>query len=216
MQRRSTRTFVLPVVWIVLATLLGSHQSVVRAVPNPPAAVSTLDADAEGWTVNNGALTPDFFATGGAAGGYISATDAEIGPRWYWVAPPKFLGDMSAVYDKALGFYLRQSKSTFQLNVQRDVVLSGNGMSIYFDTRYNPNTEWTRYSIPLNEAAGWKRTNTDQPVTQAELQALLGALTELRIEGDYSAGVDTSSIDQVELGAEQLIFRPIYLPLVQR
>lgn len=60
-------------------------------------AVSTFDSGAEDWTTV-GATSPVWEPTGGNPGGHIWAEDSVGGPPWFFVAPSKFLGDMSAAF----------------------------------------------------------------------------------------------------------------------
>jgi hypothetical protein len=167
------------------------------------AAESTFDSGAEGWTVIGGAqsrsATPDFIPTGGNPGGYISANGDVPGSVRYWQAPPKFLGNASSAYGKALNFDLRQSMTDDQFDGE-DVVLEGGGLKLVYDAPYNPGTNWTAYAIPLIETAGWKKDTLNGPApTPAEIQAVLTSLTLLQIRGDYRSGVDTGDLDNVVL-----------------
>jgi hypothetical protein len=126
--------------------------------PGPCAAVSFFDADAEGWTVIEDVQDPVHFSEGGNPGGYISATDIGTGQIWYWQAPAKFLGDAACAYGNALNFDLRHIANVHSLNAE-DVVLEGGGLKLVFDTSYNPNENWTSYSVLLREDAGWRKNS---------------------------------------------------------
>ena len=110
----------------------------------PALAVSTFDSDGEGWTVVNDAYPPIYHADGGNPGGYISAKDKQHGSYWYWRAPEKFHGDFSMAYGKVLTFDLKQSSTTSQAN-RDDIILTGGGVGLIFNTSYNPGTDWRRY-----------------------------------------------------------------------
>lgn len=122
-----------------------------------PVAQSTFDTDDEGWTAIGDPISPipEYFPAGGNPGGYITVTDAVTGIPWFWQAPPKFLGDISAVYGQLLTFDLKQSATDSQFAYNQDVILSGDGITRFFDTPYNPDMTWTSYAVPLNETAGW-------------------------------------------------------------
>ena len=63
-------------------------------------ASSTFDNDDEGWTIAGDAdPTPELSGSAGNPGGHICATDQVGGDIWYFIAPQKFLGDASRVYD---------------------------------------------------------------------------------------------------------------------
>lgn len=100
---------------------------------------------------------------------------------------------------RALTFDLKQSRINMQFDWD-DIVLVGGGVTLVFDTPYNPGTNWTVYSIPLHESAGWKNKATGLPPTHAEMLAVLSSLTELRIRGEYEVLADTGCLDNVVLG----------------
>ncbi len=174
--------------------------STATETPTPLGLVaSTFDTGDEGWTVVNDAYSPVYYAQGGNPGGYISATDKQQGQYWYWRAPAKFYGDFSMAYGKTLTFDLKQTATTSQAD-RDDVILVGGGIRLVYNTSYNPGTTWTSYSIFLHESAGWINTATGLIATQAEIQTVLSALSDLQIRGEYLVGPDTGSLDNVVLG----------------
>lgn len=160
---------------------------------------STFDTDDEDWTVVNDAYAPVYHAEGGNPGGYISATDKGQGLYWYWRAPAKFYGDFSMAYGRTLTFDLKQSP-VGQAN-RDDVILTGGGIQLIYNTPYNPGADWTSYSILLHESAGWINKATGSAATQAEIQTALSALSDLQIRGEYTTSRDIGSLDNVVLGA---------------
>jgi hypothetical protein len=173
-----------------------------RPAAAAPLAVSAFDNDAEGWTVFNDGAGPIWSASGGNPGGYIYATDLVLGSSWYFQAPTKFLGDISAAYDQTLTFDLKQSTTANQYN-SVDVLLSGGGLTLVYDTAVNPATDWTPYMVLLDETAGWKKsTLSGVTPSQAEFQTVLSSLNTLRIRGEYSRnGADIGGLDNVVLNA---------------
>ena len=189
---------------IVLAFALGALSLVAHATPLPGGGdvVSTFDTGNEGWTVigdaQGGSAIPDWHATGGNPGGYVSADDDVLGGVWYWSAPSVFLGDRRGAYGNALRFDLRQTATDTQFNAD-DVILRGAGLTLLFNTATNPGTVWTPYTIPLTATGGWLVGGTSAAPTQAQFLAVLGALDELLIRGEYRTGADTGSLDNVVL-----------------
>ncbi|MGH7453962.1 MAG: laminin B domain-containing protein, partial [bacterium] len=162
---------------------------------------SFFDSGNEGWVVagdaQGGSVTPDYFASGGNPGGYISARDDVTGGVWYWQAPAKFLGNVSCSYGGVLSFDLRQSSTTSQFNAA-DIILQSSGLTLVFNTPNNPGTAWTSYSILLSETAGWRKTTlTGPPPTQTEMMAVLSSLQKLQIRGEYRSGADRGDLDNV-------------------
>lgn len=171
---------------------------------------SAFDLNDEGWRVigdvQGFTSIPEYDSTGGNPGGYCYAVDVGTGDYWYWVAPDTFLGDKSAAFGKYLRFDLKQNKTTGQSN-RADVILEGNGIKIFYDTPYNPDTTWTHYDVLL-DTTGWERNsyNSGQSVTVEDFQQVLGNLTRLWIRGEYSVFLDIGSIDNV-------ILEPVPLPV---
>jgi hypothetical protein len=178
---------------------------------------STFDNDADGWTTVGdavGAPTPTFVPTGGNPGGYISGTDSRQSGRWYWSAPAKFRGNVSSAYGHVLSFDLRQNQSDNQTSYH-DIVLTGAGLTLVYDTASNPGTTWTSYNIPLRAESGWMVRTTNQAASEADIRRVLGDLGSLLIRGEYRSGPDSGDLDNVTLGGSGVeLTHAVYLPLV--
>lgn len=182
------------------------------------ATVSTFDSDTEGWVTRTlsfpaavttpgssppvvGTHTPAHNASGGNPGGFLSLADPDTNAS-YWYAPSQYLGDQSAAYGGTLSFDLRQDTASLQFS-QEDVILVGGGLVLALDTPLNPGTTFTPYVLSLTEVGGWRRDSLNGPVpTQAEMQTVLGNLTDLYIRGEYSTSLDTFAIDNVAIVPE--------------
>ncbi|MFQ5489394.1 MAG: laminin B domain-containing protein [Phycisphaerae bacterium] len=164
---------------------------------------SDFDSGDEGWTLvgdaEGGRSDPDYNFTGGNPGAYVSADDDVTGGTWYFQAPAKYHGDFGAAYGRTLTFDLKQSSLNSQFD-NRDVILTGAGMTIWFNTAMNPGTDWTAYSITLDVAAGWL-ANDDTPASEADIRAVLADIEDLQIRGEYVSGADTGSLDNVVLNS---------------
>jgi hypothetical protein len=192
---------------VTLACALGALSVTAHATPPPGGSddvVSTFDTGNDGWIVigdaQGGSATPDWHATGGNPGGYVSADDDVLGGTWYWSAPPAFLGDRSGAYGNALRFELRQSNTSSPFE-NREFILRGAGLELYYDFDFSmhPGTDWTPYAIPLTAGGGWLVDGTGVAPTEAEFLSVLGDLEELLIRGEYRSGADTGSLDNVVL-----------------
>jgi len=170
---------------------------------------SNFEVDDDGWAiVNNGSSTiPDYFPFGGNPGGYISDKDAVFGV-WHFLAPSKFLGDVSEYYGDTLRFDLKQSLNGTVFD--HDVLLDGNGITIYYDMPFYPGFDWTSYLVSVDVNGGWKNLSTGLPATQSEILSVLSSLSSLKIRGDFFVGTmgDTTAIDNVILGTD---FIPVEL-----
>jgi hypothetical protein len=153
---------------------------------------------------NNGAFTqPTLDREGGNPGGNICGVDHAFGDTWYFVAPAKFQGDASGAWGKRLTFDLKQYTIYNQIR-GRDVVLNGGGLAVANNMRFAPGLDWTPYAFTLDDTSGWI---IDDPgghgpaATEAQLRAVLGSLTSLRIRGEYVDGeLDKACLDNVYFG----------------
>lgn len=175
--------------------------------------VSDFSASDEDWTVagngGSGSQAPDRSAGGGRPGGAVSVETRENG--WRWNAPSKFLGDLSTVYGRSLTFDLYQSLTDVQLDHEDDVILRGDGIELAFDLSENPGAGWTHFHVPLVETdARWRNTATGVRPTQSEMRAVLGALGQLQIRGDFRdrAGA-VAGLDNVIIAVDDTRFSPI-------
>lgn len=212
--RRSRRTFARALPRTLGLALVALAQAAPAAHAD---VVSTFDADTDAWTVaGNGAATnPTFLAAGGHPGGFIRSVDSQGGVTAYWQAPAKFLGDRSDSYGAALSFDLRQSATDGQFDAAgRDVRLVGGGISLSYNTPYNPGTDWTTYSIPLHEV-GWTDVTTALPATEQQMRDALAAVTTILIRAEYRSGADTDDLDNVVLGSGSADDRPFGAELVR-
>lgn len=168
-------------------------------------AVSAFSTGDDGWTIVGDAqassVKPDYSGTGGNPDGLISAKDDVTGGVWYFQAPARYLGDDSETYGKLLKYDLKVTPITNPFD-DVDVVLEGGGKRLVFDTSPAPGTEWTTFTVPLSETAGWKKdTLTGAAPTADELRAVLASLTLFRIRGEFNTGPDTGALDNVKFGA---------------
>ncbi len=181
--------------------LLGGFMSTVSVAG--PIATSTFDTGIDGWGLSGDSTTtvPTFIATGGNPGGYIHGVDQVEGGTWYFVAPSKFLGNDTAAYGQDLSFELRM-RGDGPLFDNSDVILSGGGLNLVFDTTAIPQDQiWTSYTITLNENSGWKVGDSTGPApTQAQFLSVLSDLTGLQIRGEFITGPDNGDLDNVTLG----------------
>jgi hypothetical protein len=166
---------------------------------------STFATDDEGWTVagDNFGLSGvlERVDAEGGSGAHLLATGT--GP-WYWLAPPKFLGDASAAYQRRLKFDLQQSMAALNcIETEALVELNGGGYAICFNAAYGPEPTWTSFTVWLDETELWYHVGTTNRVSREELQALLKDLSQIKIRGwftgcytdDPTAGLDNVVLD---------------------
>lgn len=178
---------------------------------------STFDNNDDGWTAldSNTGPTPTYQSTGGNPGGFIQVFDGVLGTATFYVAPSKFLGNKSAYYGGNLQFDLQVSVTPNSSTA--GVRLTGGGLTLV--KLLTPEftlpaiaPEWSTYSFQLDESVAWRITSTTGPVaTAAQIQTVLGNLTELAINGEYSTvGADGGGLDNVSLtGVEVIVYNAV-------
>ena len=166
---------------------------------------STFDKGVDGWRVTGdvqgGSSYPNYEETGGNPGGHLSAVDDVQGGVWYWVAPANFRGDKSGFYGGTFTYDIYQNNRTSQFDAD-DIELSGGGIDLTYDfggTETHPRTDWTAYSVTLDESDDWVVDGTGDQATAAEMQTVLGDVTRLHIRGEYVSGSDTGYLDNPAL-----------------
>lgn len=162
-----------------------------------PIASSTFDSNNEGWTASGDASspTPTWLSTGGTPGGCITVSDLNQGPRWSYVAPSKFLGDIQDAYGSNLSFDIYTNYSDYA----GGVVLVGDGLSLTYVESQKPTANaWSHYDIPMVETE-WVNTADSSPVDQQRFLQVLSSVTSLSIPGEFSTSKDTGRLDNVFL-----------------
>jgi hypothetical protein len=178
-------------------------------------AISDFSVEDEGWrlTGDSTSALPAYFSSGGNTGGFVRGQDSVVGGVWYWQAPSKFLGDDSAAYGEFLTYDLRM-RGTGPLFDDSDVILTGAGLSLHFDTSSVPQDgPWTSYTVLLSETAGWRVGSLAGALAnQSQFLAVLADLSSLRIRGEFITGPDNGDLDNVVLHANA-VPEPISLSL---
>ena len=167
---------------------------------------NSFDSGDEGWLIlgdaQGGRGEPDFVASGGNPGGYVSADDDVQGGTWFFQAPVAHRGNFSGALGRTLTFDLKQSTLSSQFD-GIDVSLTGGGITIVADAGSNPGLDWTSYSIALDTSAGWTLNSLGgTPATQADILAVLTDLNDMLIRGEYVSGADTGGLDNVVLNSD--------------
>ncbi|MEL6617012.1 MAG: laminin B domain-containing protein, partial [Bacteroidota bacterium] len=168
---------------------------------SPDPLVSTFDGGDENWrtTVDaNENPYPDYQASGGNPGGYLTASDLASGDVWYFCAPAKYLGDQSDLYGGILRYDVRQNLTSNQFSAADVRLVGRDGTVLAFDIEPNPNTDWSPRSVVLLASSGWQVTDLSGPLaTEMQMQNVLGDLDEMCIRGEYRDGSDRGDLDNV-------------------
>lgn len=177
---------------------------------------STFDSDADGWLFLNGTTNfdPEYNASGGNPGGYVSYTLSASTANKRWIAPQKFLGSKVV---KSLGMMLRfdlqQSIAGANPVNSGDVRITGGGITIVYSLPEKPAVApaWTTYAIRLDETENWRLTSiTGTVATRKDIIRALTNVTSLEIRGTFTTtNPYTVGLDNVILEEKTLEPRPI-------
>jgi hypothetical protein len=163
---------------------------------------SRFSTDSEGWFAQGDSQGPlSFSPTGGNPGGHVFINDSVSGGVTYFGAPAAFLGNQSAAIGTALTFDLQQVfvGGAAQFDAA-DVVLTGGGLTLAFDTTTNPaNGSWTSYAVPLTASAWHVGTLAGAAPTDTQFFDVMSSLTSLLIRAEYRTGADVGHLDNVVL-----------------
>ena len=169
-----------------------------------PLASSSFDTGDEEWvcvsTLGNW-WSVTWSPTGGNPGGHVSGSDEDAGAFGFG-APAKFGGDKGDAYGQDLTFDIQTDVAN---PVGGWVGLEGNdGIQITcaYAAPAGPNA-WYGRSVLLSEADAWFYVDGGDPVTQADMVAILGDLEGLAIAAEFKEGLDeTSRLDNVFMTPE--------------
>lgn len=183
----------------------ASETAAITITESPGNVLSIFDKGIDGWRVTGdvqgGSSYPDWVETGGNPGGHVKAVDDVQGGVWYWVAPANFRGDKSGFYGGTVTYDIYQSNRNSQFSSD-DIKLSGGGIDLVYDfggEETHPRTDWTAYSVTLDESDDWVVDDTEEQATAAEIQTVLADVTRLHIRGEYVSGSDTGFLDNPAL-----------------
>jgi hypothetical protein len=152
----------------------------------------------DGWTSFGGGTLAS--ATDGLRT-VLQTTDTNANSDHTLVAPSKFLGDQDEYFDGTLSFDMR----VLDGNGDRegtDVFFFGgvgNGAprAMVYEITVLPSSDWTTYTIDLNETANW-RSSTGALLSEAEIENTLRNITTFGIRTDWGAGSgDQTQIDNI-------------------
>ncbi|MFN8342782.1 MAG: FG-GAP-like repeat-containing protein [Cyclobacteriaceae bacterium] len=168
---------------------------------------SDFSVDTDGWTVERYGqsftnFAPTYSATGGNPGGMATADIFTVSNAnasdWYWVAPSKYTGDLSAIYKRTLSFDLFVGQAGTD-NTNPDVVILGSSGSLYYQFPTKPATgAWTSYSLPMDETQWHSGCMSCAAPSQATMKRVLGTVTGVRIRAKYLGVISASYVTSID------------------
>jgi hypothetical protein len=163
---------------------------------------SRFTASMENWTVGgDGVLFHT--AQGGNPGGYVYAVDQVNGPPQHFIAPARFLGDVSEAFGRLLSFDMMWiGDSPDEQPEPVKVVLKSGALTLVKQFAEGPGADWTSFSVRLDESGDWRHETTEAVATASQIQQVLAQLQQLVIRAEFNEGEERTSLDNVVLGAE--------------
>ncbi len=190
---------------VVTAVCLLASATVQAAV-----ITSTFDHSNEGWTVvdcnyitdlhNPPVINANYTANYDSAG-YIYKTDPNLVDTYLFSAPAKFLGYRDYFFGKTIEWDLYDYSNG---HTDTGLILVGGGKTLYRLNVTPPlDDQWTHYSFTLASETDWVLNSPTGPLaTDADFHSVLSSLSAIYIMGDWLAGSDMASLDNVILTPE--------------
>ncbi len=186
-----------------------------------PIAQSTFDSDLEGWTVAGDGINwgGEISWVGGTARCYA----IEILENCIFLAPAAYEGDVSSAYGGTLDFDFMQTWTDFdpenpvnELPVSIVLASSSADLALTLDLPGTGPSTWDSYSALLDSSSAWSACDATWTswgalrcpsggstvvATNADIQLVLGDLTNLQIHANYGDDVHYNSayLDNVSL-----------------
>jgi hypothetical protein len=163
---------------------------------------STFDTGAEGWSAldqQTGDYTASWQSTGGNPGGFLQGTEnIALGGTGYFIAPSKFLGNLSAYAGGTLTYDLKVIQGSDYFS-DVDVIISNGANSASWTSNINPVGDgWVTFQVQLN-----------QPNFGSNLASVLSNVTEFQIRGEFINGPEVEGLDNVLLSTPAVVPSPI-------
>jgi len=175
---------------IATATAIAFALSIAQASADTIS--STFDTGPEGWIAVDptGDYTASWTMTGGNPGGFLQGNESNpLGDTGYFIAPSKFLGNLSAYAGGTLTYDLKviQGSAYFP---DVDVIISNGANSVSWSSNINPVGQgWVPFQVQLNQ------TN----FVGSNLASILSNVTEFQIRGEFINGSEVEGLDNVLL-----------------
>ena len=153
---------------------------------------STFDTGTEGWSALDQTghdYTASWTSTGGNPGGFLQGTETNPnGGTGYFIAPSKFLGNLSAYAGGTLTYDLNVITGTDYFS-DVDVIISNGASSVSWTSNINPvGHGWFTFQVQLNQAN-----------FGSNLASILSNVTEFQIRGEFINGPEVEGLDNVLL-----------------
>ena len=185
---------------IAAATAVAFALSIAQA--SADSISSTFDTGTEGWSALDQTghdYTASWTSTGGNPGGFLQGTETNPnGGTGYFIAPSKFLGNLSAYAGGTLTYDLNVIQGTDYFS-DVDVIISSGANSASWTSNINPvGHGWVTFQVQLNQAN-----------FGSNLASILSNVTEFQIRGEFINGPEVEGLDNVLLSTPAVVPGPI-------
>jgi hypothetical protein len=189
---------------VAVVLIAALTTAVPLSIEAAPIAASYFDVDGEGWTtdyfLDDGVFWgcgSGYSSSGGNPGGFYGAEAIDRAETCVFVAPAKFLGDLSAAVGGSLSFDLREVFDstlcgegaggagcfpTPEIGVY--IYSAPSSMGMHFRTRSLGSDAWHSYEVALDPSSPW----LSETVTLAEFEMVFADVTSLQIITDNIFG----------------------------
>ena len=163
---------------------------------------STFDMGPESWSAldqQTGDYTASWQSTGGNPGGFLQGTEnIARGGTGYFIAPGKFLGNLSAYAGGTLTYDLKVIDGSDYFS-DVDVIISNGANSVSWSSHINPVGQgWLPFQVQL-----------DQANFGSNLASILSNVTKFQIRGEFINGPEAEGLDNVLLSSPAVVPGPI-------
>jgi len=168
---------------------------------------STFDTGDDGWHAYDptGDYTSTWHSSGGNPDGFLDGIETDPqGGVGYFIAPSKFLGNLSAYAGGTLTYDFKVIVGAdYNYFDAADVIISNGATSVSWDPNINPvGYGWYTFQVQLTEAN-----------FGSNLAFILSNVTELQIRGEFISYSEEEGLDNVLLATPSQTPLPAALPL---
>lgn len=170
---------------------------------------SRFDSSAEGWRVSDIGSLPGAGSAATWDSGLQRITTSDIATWTVYSAPASFLGNKASFYSGSFSFQLTDNLKDDNADSVATFGMASGPTALYWFGGSPSTTAMTSFTASLTvDDTRWRLGGLPTDIgsgatpTAAQFQAVLGALTAIRINADWkTAGNDITALDNVVLAA---------------
>jgi hypothetical protein len=161
-----------------------------------------IDQDIDGWSSAGDGLAVTYTPNGNPTGA-IKINDGGDGEPFYFRSPDRYDGNLSQAYGGTLSFDLKVSVTGTNWGEWADISVYGGASRITCKFPRPTTVGWEHKSVNLAYGTGteWHvgQWNDGVVAIAADIQAVLGNVTEIRIRAEWSSSSESGWLDNVRV-----------------